>query len=130
MDYNIFWASHINKADITEIEGIIVITDEVRKRLKKKVAFAPARVLGEAIDRGLVKSKGIPLGVKVTTERCKSPDGYEVKCVVQMMGNKGWRNWFPLPIVLRREQFKEIDKIAEEAKLSIQNAIEPLLLDA
>ncbi|KKL89196.1 hypothetical protein LCGC14_1917110, partial [marine sediment metagenome] len=117
---------------ISETGATIILTTELCKKLKSGAGASEAtgKVIATKIDYALVKSKGIPLGVSVSTEKCEDPDGYEVSCVVKVMGNKGWRNWFPLPIVLRREQFKEIDKMIEEVRLSIQKAIEPLLLKA
>ena len=132
MGYDIFWAEHITKPDISETGATIILTTEMCKKLKNEggASEAAGKVIGTRLDLALEKSKGIPLGVEVSTERCEDPDGYEVSCVVKVMGNKGWRNWFPLPIVLRREQFKEIDKMVEEVNRALKEAIEPLLLKA
>ena len=130
MNYSIFWAKHINKVEPYELGVQVIFSDTTRVKLKKEVVSAVGETISNAIDRGLVKSKGMPHleGVEVTTVRDESKLGgaYALSCVVKVVGNRGWRNWFPLPLELRREYFKAIDGVVAELRLSVQKAIEPL----
>ena len=130
MDYSIFWAKHINKPDTIELGMKVIITDKLCANLKKEVGAIVGKTVSNAIDQRLVSSKGMPypkVDVWVVREAEEICEGYQVGCMVKSVGNKGWRNWFPLPIPIRREQFKEIDKVVEQVKLSIQESIEPLI---
>lgn len=128
MGYNIFWAKHIDKPDTLETGVKIIVGDELARHLKNGAVSASARVVSAALDLALVKNKGMPLpdGVETSIERCKDPDGYEVTVVVKAIGNKGWRNWFLMPVWMRREQFRAIDEMVGKVQQSLQEAIEPL----
>ncbi len=127
MKYNLFWAKYINKAEETELGLKIIITSKIAK--STGIRATVVTTMAKSLENHCIEKKCIPYSPQIETslEYDASERWHELCCVIKVMANKGWRNWFPMPLLMRREQFRAVDRLLEILPAKLFEASKPLI---